>query len=189
MSGLLIAALAGLLTPQAAPHPSTQEAYRAPVIRPFEPGSDFGREVAEGDAAGAPTRRTLSAPVTVDAYDRSYEATPGDVEIAYEQGVASAEIRADQLAGPLDGAWRVSDAAGGVLLDIVLMDSGAGPVEGAWLGSGGPWMGRSGAALFDGVRLTLEGGGEVRLERRGAGWTGQLTTDGRTRRVTLSQPG
>jgi len=83
MSGILIAALAGLLTPQAAPHPSTLTPYTAPAIRPFEPGSDFGREVAQGDEADAPHRPPLTTPVTVDAYDGSYEVKPTDLETAY----------------------------------------------------------------------------------------------------------
>ncbi len=177
-------ALAGLLTPQAQPYAQEQTPYSAPVIRPFEPGSDFGREIAEGDAASPPRRRPLSAPVTVDAYDRSYEASLTDIEIAYEQGVASAERRADQTAGPLDGAWRVRDADGRTLFDLVLMDPGVGPVEGAWRG------GRDGGgAVSDGRTLTLEdGGGVIALERAGAGWRGRLTIDGRTRPVTITRP-
>jgi len=184
MSGLLIAALAGLLTPQAQPYSPEQTLYSAPVIRPFEPGSDFGREIAEGDAASPPRRRPLSAPVTVDAYDRSYEASLTDIEIAYEQGVTSAEQRADQTAGPLDGAWRVRDADGRTLFDIVLMDPGMGPVEGAWRG------GRNGGgAVSDGRTLTLEdGGGVIALERAGAAWRGRLTVDGRARAVTITRP-
>ncbi len=185
MSGILIAALAGLLTPQAAPHPSTLTPYTAPVVRPFEPGSDFGREVAQGDGATPPHRRPLTAPVTVDAYDGSYEVTPTDIETAYEQGVASAEIRADQMAGPLDGAWRIRDAAGRALYDLVLMDPGFGPVEGGWRGSARPG---SGGAVSDGRTLTLEGGGVITLESAGSGWTGQLAEGGQTRPVTLSRP-
>lgn len=185
MSGILIAALAGLATPQAAPSPSTMEPYSAPVIRPFEPGPDFGLEIAEGDAGGPPRRRPLTAPVTVDAYRGSYEATPTDIEIAYEQGVASAEQRADQTAGPLDGLWRISDAGGQVLYEVLLMDPGVGAVEGGWR------SGReAGGAVSDGRTLTLEddGGGVIVLERAGEGWRGRLTVDGRTRAVTITRP-
>jgi hypothetical protein len=185
MSGILIATLAALLAPQTAPHPSSLEPYSAPAIRPFEPESDFGREIAEGDAAGAAHRRPLTAPVTVDAYDRSYEATPTDLEIAYDQGVASAELRTDQTAGPLDGFWRIEDAEGRPLYDVVLMDRGVGPVEGGWRN------GRDGGgAASDGRTLTLEGGGgTIVLERAGSGWRGQLSLDGRTRPVILTRPG
>ena len=43
MSGLIVLAFAGLLMQETAPHPSTQAAYQAPAIRPFEPGRNFGR--------------------------------------------------------------------------------------------------------------------------------------------------
>ncbi|GAA0870185.1 hypothetical protein GCM10009116_20210 [Brevundimonas basaltis] len=184
---MLIAALAGLMTPQAAPSPSSLELYQAPVIRPFEPGADFGREMAEGDAASPARRRRLTAPVTVEAYRGSYEATPTDIEIAYEQGVASAERRADQTAGPLDGLWRISDADGRPLYEVLLMDPGVGLVEGGWRD------GRdAGGAVSDGRTLTLEGlasgDGVIVLDRAGEGWRGRLTADGQTRLVTITRP-
>jgi hypothetical protein len=183
MSEFLVAALAGMLLQQAAPHPSTQAAYRAPVIRPFEPGPDFGRQPAQGDADAVLHRRRLESPVTVEAYAGSYEYTPGDAEAAYEQGVAAAEIRADQTAGPLDGRWRVVDAAGQRLFDLVLSDSDAGPIEGGWRGRSG-W----GAATADGAGLRLEGAGVLTLERSDGGWRGLLTVDGQTRPARLIRP-
>lgn len=183
MSAFLIAAAAGLLVPQTPPGPSSLEPYTAPVIRPFEPGPEFGRETAQGDVAARPHRRPLTAAVTVDAYDRSYEAAPTDLEIAYDQGVASAEIRADQTGGPLDRDWRVRDAQGRLLYSLVLADSGSGAVEGGW--RAGRHIG--GAAVVDGV-LQLDDGAEITLERTAAGWRGQLTVDGRSRPVTLTRP-
>ena len=183
MSGFIVVAFAGLLTQQAAPHPSTQTLYEAPAIRPFEPGSDFGREVAEGDGEAGANRRTVAAPVTVDAYVRSYEHSPTDAEIAYEQGVASAEIRTDQTAGPLDGVWVVRDGTGQALYELVLMDSGDAPVEGGWSHAG-----RSGVATAADGMLTLEGRGALMLEQTGEGWRGQLSRDGRRQAVTLVRP-
>ena len=182
MSGILAAAFAALLTQQAAPHPSTQALYQPPAIRPFEPPSDFGREVAQGDDAGEAHRRPLEAPVTVDAYVRSYEVSPADSEIAYDQGVASAEIRADQTAGPMNGYWRVVDENGAVLFDMVLSVSG-GLVEGGWRGPDG-----DGAAVLEDGTLRLDGLGTLALERDGPDWRGRLRADGRTREVTLSRP-
>ena len=183
MPGLIVLAFAGLLMQETAPHPSTLAAYQAPVIRPFEPGRNFGRERAQGDADGELHRRPLETPVVVEAYVRSYEYTPSDAETAYEQGVASAEIRADQAAGPLDGSWRVVDAAGRTLYDLVLSDPGVGPVEGGWRGRAG-----SGAATSDGTTLTLDGAGVRTLERTGNGWRGSLTVDGAARAVSLIRP-
>lgn len=182
MSGIIAAAFAVLLTQQAAPHPSTQTLYEPPAIRPFEPPSDFGREIAQGDDGGEAHRRPLESPVTVNAYARSYEVSPADSEIAYEQGVSSAEIRADQSAGPMDGYWRVRDRDGAFLFDMVLSDSGE-LVEGGWRGPDGDGV----AVLEDGV-LRLDGLGTAILELDGAGWKGRLRAEGRTRLVTLSRP-
>lgn len=183
MSGLIVIAFAGLLRQEPAPHPSTLATYRAPVIRPFEPGRNFGREPAQGDADGELYRRPLETPVVVEAYVRSYEYTPGDVEAAYEQGVASAEIRADQAAGRMDGAWRLVDATGRTLYDLVLNDPGVGPVEGGWRGPAG-----RGAATSDGATLTLEGAGVMTLEQAGNGWRGQWTVGGETILASLIRP-
>lgn len=183
MSGIILAALVGLLTPQAAPHPSSQDPYVAPAIRPFEPEDDFGLAFAPGDGVAARLRRPLAAPVTIDAYDGAYELPPTDLEVAYLEGVASAEARVDQTAGPLDGLWRIRDAAGRTLYEVVLMDSGVGPAEGGWRASR-----ETGGAVADGRTLTLEGAGVVALERSGSGWRGRLIRDGQTVAVTLSRP-
>lgn len=183
MSGLFLLAFAGLLTQESARQPPTRATYQPPVVRPFEPGRDFGGERAQGDLAGELFRRPLEAPVRVEAYARSYEFTPGDAEIAYEQGVASAEIRADQAAGQLDGAWQLVDASGQRLLDLILIDPGSGSIEGGWRGPTG-----RGAATSDGVTLTLEGSGSMTLERTGNGWLGLLTIDGQSQPVSLVRP-
>lgn len=184
MSGLAALVLAGLaLQPQDLPHPSTQDLYRPPVIRPFEPGPGFGREEAEGDSASEAERRPLTAPIIVEDYVRNYETPPTDTEAAYEQGVTSAEIRADQTAGPLDGLWRLTDSEGDTLCDVVLSDPGHGPVEGGWRNAGA-----SGAAVHAGHVLTLDHLGRITLTRSRDGWTGVMTTGGRERRVRLSRP-
>ena len=179
MSGTVLTALASLLIQQAAPLPSSLEPYRAPAIRPFEPAPDFGRETGQGDEAPPPHRPPLNAPVAVDAYVRSYEFTPTDAEVAYEQGVAAAEIRTDQTAGPLDGLWLVRDAEGRTLFALAMSDVDGAPVEGGWRVNG-----RSGAATVADGTLTLEGVGAIRLERTSAGWRGLMAG----RPVTLSRP-
>lgn len=183
MTGLILIALAGLSVQQDAPHPATAAAYQAPVIRPFEPGPDFGREQAQGDVEAERRRRPLERSVTVEAYARSYELASSDIETAYEQGVIAAETQADQAAGRLNGIWRIVDAAGRARYDLVLNDPGVGPAEGGWR-NGSDW----GAATSDGATLTLEGAGVMTLERRGAGWRGVLTADGRARPVSLVRP-
>lgn len=184
MSGFIVFAFAGVLFQQAAPHPSTLEQYRAPAIRPFEPTSDFGRERAQGDGEAETHRRPLEAPVSVDAYARSYEYSPGDTETAYDQGVASAEIRVDQGAGPLDGRWQVSDEHGRALFGLAMTDPGQGAVEGGWRGREG-----SGVATAEGHVLTLEGLGVLSLQPVAGGWRGTLTAGGHSRAVSLNRPG
>lgn len=183
MSGLFLLAFAGLLTQESALQPSTRATYQPPVVRPFEPGRDLGGEQAQGDRAAELFRRPLEAPVRVEAYARSYEFTPGDAEIAYEQGVASAEIRADQAAGRLDGAWQLVDGSGQRLYDLILIDPGFGSIEGGWRGPAG-----RGAVTSDGVTLTLEGVGTLRLEAAGNGWRGAWTVGGETGPASLIRP-
>lgn len=184
MSGsaaLILAALA--FSPQDLPHPSTQELYRPPVIRPFEPGPGFAGEEAEGDSAVETERRPLTAPIAVEDYVHNYETPPTDTELAYDRGVTSAEIRADQTAGPLDGLWRLTDADGDILCEVALSDPGHGPVEGGWRNAGA-----SGAAAHAGHVLTLDHLGRITLTRSRDGWTGLMTSGGRERRVRLSRP-
>lgn len=182
MSGLLVFAFAGALLQQSAPHPSSQVLYSAPAIRPFEPSSSFGRENAQGDGDES-QRQPLDAPVSVDAYARSYEFVPGSVEVAYNRGVTSAERRVDQTAGPLDGSWRVADDRGRVLFGLVMSDPRGGIVEGGWRNPDG-----FGVATANGRTVTLENMGVLTLERHGEGWRGTLVANGRSRPVTVSRP-
>lgn len=184
MSGTIAAALAGLLLQQAVPYPSTLEPYRPPVVRPYEPTSNFGREAeAQGDAAGDLHRRPLTAPVAVDAYAGSYEFSPTDAETTYNQAVASAEMRADDRAGPLEGRWAVTAADGAPLFGLVLSDPGdGGLIEGGWRRGSA----RGGATLGD-DGLELEGYGLLTLERTVTGWRGVLTVGDRSSDVVLSR--
>lgn len=174
---------------------ATPETYQAPAVRPFEPPSDFGREVAQGDADEALHRRALTAPVVVSAYSRSYETSPSDTEVAYDQGVTQAEINMDRRMGPLDGRWHVTDAQGRALLSLVLTDRGEGRrIEGAFRrldvhaaidssGVAGP------AAVQAETVVVPVGGGEMRLSPSGDGWTGVLVQGRESRPVTLSRAG
>ncbi len=191
--------LALLTAFQAAPYtttsPSTQELYRPPAVRPFEPPSSFGRATAEGDGAAGLHRPPLETPVTVEAYVHSYEWERTDIEIAYDQGVTQAEMNADARMGPLDGEWRVVDAGGRELMALVLSDHGdAKPVEGAWrgYGSGGPDGVGFLARVERGDRtasLTLDQGDVILvLERSATGaFTGVMKSDGQETPVRLKR--
>lgn len=174
---------------------ATPEIYQPPAVRPFEPASNFGREEAEGDADETLHRRTLSRPVVVDAYVGSYETSPTDVELAYDQGVSQAEIDMDRRAGPLDGKWRVLDADGTPILSLALTDLGGGRlVEGAWRRltprAAGQDSGFAGPVQTDGKSVVVPAaGGELRLHAVAGGWSGVLLQDGRRRAVTLARAG
>jgi hypothetical protein len=118
----------------------------------------------------------------------------------YESGVQGAFARAENLQGPLDGAWVLSETDGSKLYRFQLDDPGfrGGPVEGAFtdLNAAGA-MGGSGfleAVSRDGSNLTLTF--EIRgvqavaaLEGRPGGtFAGKLTRAGVSRDVVLARP-
>lgn len=170
--------------------PYSAEIYRAPAVRPFEPPSNFGRVMAEGDGGGDVRRRPIPAPVSVEDYARSYEYALSGADTAYDAGVANAERNMDGRMGPLDGRWRLSDAEGRPLMVLSLMDQGVSrPLEGAYRTADarsavGPLATLEREA--DTLVLTLDG---ARLSLRPAGdaWTGVLAKGGREQSVTLAR--
>lgn len=165
----------------------TTDLYAPPTIRPYEPPSNFGRQAAEGDADAAVRAAPLSVPVTVEAYDGAYEPRRSAREVSYLAGVETARRAQNERMGGLDGQWRVVDAEGRPLMELVLTDRGpAWPVEGALalihaepaaspdrigLISAVPDEGgeRIIAAEVEGRRLTLH------LHRDGQAWRGRLS--------------
>ncbi len=173
---------------QDAAAPYAGRLYAAPVVRPFEPPSNFGRVTSEGDGDAGTLRRPLVAPVAVEAYSGSYEYAPSGSDTAYDAGVANAEHNMDARMGPLDGRWRVRDAEGRTILTLSLMDQGeAQPLEGAFRTADaqaevGPLAvtERTAASLV----IDLDGG-RLAVTANGAGWSGVLTRGGSQRAVTL----
>lgn len=189
MSGIVLIALAVMAGQDAprAPSPVPPSTYEAPPVRPFEPGADFDPPAAQG-AEGIAGRRTPAAAVIVEAYRGDYEHSPTDLELAYDQGVSQAEISMDARMGALDGRWRVVEADGRPLYDLILSDAGSGPVEGAWKEADG----RDGGVVASvdretgaPVTLVLDGRCLLRLTRTRAGVEAVLIRDGRERPVTL----
>lgn len=173
---------------QSAAVPYSAQVYQAPVVRPFEPPSNFGRVVEEGDGGGDRPLRVIRAPVSVENYERSYEHAPSRSENAYDAGVDNAERNMDSRMGPLDGRWHLKDDQGRTLMTVSLMDQGeAKPLEGAYRTADsaaevGPLTGAERSA----GALTLEmAGGRIALSPNGGGWTGTLSQNGRERAVTL----
>jgi hypothetical protein len=182
--------------PYTAASPTSQQRYSGPPVRPYEPSWDTPE--AEGDAYMV-TRRALEAPVALQAYNGTYEATPTDAEVVYQQGVASAALRANSLMGPLDGRWRVTGPDGASVLELLMMDRGDGAlVEGAWREPSAPEgaltsrrLGALSLVVRSGDDLTIDvddpdSPTRLRLERDGAGWRGILERNGRTTPVVMA---
>ncbi|WP_029415163.1 hypothetical protein [Brevundimonas bacteroides] len=164
--------------------------YQPPVVRPFEPPSNFGRVQAEGDGGGDTRRAPIVAPVVVEAYARSYEYTPSTADSAYDRGVDDAEAAMDARMGPLDGLWRLVDQEGRAVGRLALSDPGPDrSVEGALClsdGSGGliPLV----QIERDASRLVFgAAGSQLDLTASPAGWAGVITGDGRRRPVRLTR--
>lgn len=121
---LFALAILGAAEPQAVVPPAVEpvvlpapEVYRRPAVAPYEPPSNFGRQVAEGDADARPRRAGGRA----------------DPDEDYHAAVEDRRHQAQILMGPLDGLWRLTDERGQALMDLSLTDPGAGAiVEGAW---------------------------------------------------------
>jgi hypothetical protein len=180
------AALSGQSGPAPVPQPrpwsaAASELYAAPVVRPYEPPSDFGRQIAEGDADATVRTRPITAPVAVEAYSDTYETRRSRREISYQQGVEAARQRQNARMGPLDGIWRVVDAQGRPLLDLILSDSGSSrPVEGAMRLTDTDRTAVIEAVTTEGetriITAALDGRPmSLRLHRQGDVWAGDLS--------------
>lgn len=180
---VLTATLVLTSVPQDAPSGALPETYSPPVVRPFEPPSNFGRVEAEGDGIADPRPRALVVPVVVEAYDRSYEHAPSRAENAYDRGVDNAEAAMDARMGPLDGLWRLLDAQGNPIAQIALTDRGGHrPVEGAWrkLDHRAPAVPVMEVARGTNT-LTLQIGESVlELTTADSGWVGRLVEEGQS---------
>ena len=175
---------------QSSPVAYMAQVYQAPVVRPFEPPSNFGRVTAEGDGSGDARLRVIAAPVSVEAYSRSYEHAPSRADNAYDAGVENAERNMDGRMGPLDGRWRLKDADGRALMTLSLMDQGeAKPLEGAYrTADAQSEVGPLTAAERTAGTLVLEmEGGRLSLSPSGEGWSGTLVQNGREQAVTLAR--
>ncbi|MEH6664513.1 MAG: hypothetical protein V7678_06650 [Brevundimonas sp.] len=176
--------------------PTSLELYAGPPVRPYEPSWDT--PAAEGDAYMV-TRRALEAPAVLEAYDGTYEVTPSDAEVIYQQGVTSAALRANALMGPLDGRWRVTSPDGAPVLELLMMDRGDGSlVEGAWREPSAPGaaltsrrLGALSLVVRSGETLTIDvddpdGPARLSLQRDGAGWRGTLQRGGAETAVIMT---
>ncbi|WP_426038615.1 hypothetical protein [Brevundimonas sp. DC300-4] len=183
-----LAVSSAAVTGQSAPVAYTAQVYQAPVVRPFEPPSNFGRVTEEGDGGGDTRLRVITAPVSVEAYRRSYEHAPSRADNAYDAGVNNAERSMDARMGPLDGRWLLKDGEGRTLMTVSLMDQGeTRPLEGGYRTADataevGPLTTAERSA---GVLVLEMGGGRLSLQSAGEGWSGVLARGDREWPVTL----
>lgn len=160
---LISLVLLGLQDPPPAP---AGDAYQPPAIRPYE----MPPEEAEG-LDPLPPQPELPRPVPLDGF-RS--AGPTDaLDRQFQRRIDGMRALADGDAGPLDGAWIVTDAAGRPLYALVLSDPASGPLEGAWRDLTAP----EGAAASGVIADSRRERGEVRLRFA----DGRILTFGGTR--------
>jgi hypothetical protein len=120
----------------------------------------------------------------------------------YEAGVAGAFAAAENLQGPLDGAWFVSAADGHRLFRFQFDDPGyrGGRIEGAWrdlragagsVEAGGFFTGvtREGTKIV--IRMSAADGQPATLNlepRAGGGYSGQMAAGPQTQPVVMARP-
>ncbi len=152
------------------------DVYQAPVIRPYE----MPPEEAEG-LNPLPPVPELPAPTPIEAFD-----PPGptdELDQLFQRRMAGMMALAEEDAGPLDGAWTLSDAAGRPLYALVLADPApSGMIEGAWRDLTAP-RGAAASGVFiassreaDRVRLWFADGRVLTLSSGGGDLNGQPVT-------------
>lgn len=119
---------------------------------------------------------------------------------SYEAGVRGAVARAQNLLGPLDGAWLVTDPAGAILFRFQLVDPGfsGGPLEGVWSDQGA--SGPDARGFFSGISrmgttVTLQfarpgaGASTLTLQPRPeGGYAGELASVAARTQVVMIRP-
>lgn len=144
----------------------------------------------------APRRPLLSAPVTIDEYDKTPEAPLNSVELGYESRLRSSFASAQGMQGPLDGAWMLRSRSGEALYSLLLVDKGNGLLEGAWRDPRRRGSTDASGFLMDiqrvGSQITASfyprpGAGivTIALTSSGAAWSGDLVEGRERTAVTL----
>jgi hypothetical protein len=116
----------------APPTPSAPVPYQVPGVRPYEPPASM--PASPQPYSPSANDRIPSAPVTVEAYQRSYETPPDATERNYQAGIQRNFDAQQVRMGPLDGGWTVRTESGAGFMALMLSDSGRADqeVEGAW---------------------------------------------------------
>lgn len=104
----------------------------APAARPAPPPPAYAPYTPPPYAPPVSRRPQLTAPVTVDEYDKTPEAPLNAAELGYESRLRSSFASAQGMQGPMDGAWVLRARSGETLYSFLLVDKGGGTLEGAW---------------------------------------------------------
>lgn len=188
--------------PTPAPYPASAPAPAAAPTFPYSPPPSLGERPAVYQLPPAytppppPRRPRLTAPVTIDEYDKTPEAPLNSVELGYESRLRSSFASAQGMQGPLDGAWMLRSRSGEALYSLLLVDKGNGLLEGAWRDPRRRGSTDSSGFLADiqriGSQVTASfyprpGGGvvSVTLTSNGAAWSGELVEGRERSSVTL----
>ncbi|CAN7167219.1 hypothetical protein LJR164_000253 [Phenylobacterium sp. LjRoot164] len=118
--------------PPAPPAPTAAPAYPYAPPAPERPAVVSLPPTYTPPPPPAPRRPLLSAPVTIDEYDKTPEGPLNAVERSYESRLRSSFASAQGMQGPMDGAWVLRARSGETLYSFLLVDKGGGTLEGAW---------------------------------------------------------
>lgn len=117
--------------PPAPPAPTAAPAYPYAPPAPERPAVVSLPPTYTPPPPPAPRRPLLSAPVTIDEYDKTPEGPLNAVERSYESRLRSSFASAQGMQGPMDGAWVLRARSGETLYSFLLVDKGGGTLEGA----------------------------------------------------------
>lgn len=192
----------GPTTPAPPAVEATPAAQVPPALDPLadliaQSGQDTDEEAAEtASQPAAPKHRPTLLPIPPPEPSTPEPGAPLPAEKVYEMRVRGSIAAAQDLQGPLDGGWRVTEADGRQILALQIVDKagGAGTLEGAWRD-----LRRAGAVGSTGLIDDLQRDGEglaARFSPRegetaaltlrpspDGRWAGELVENGMTRAV------
>lgn len=170
---------------------------RLPASPP--PPTSYNPSGAYAPSYERPVFPQWSTPVFIDQPGRTPDAPPSYIDRAYEARLRASFLSAQGMKGPLEGGWTLTDAAGGRLYGLQLVDSTGGTVDGAWrdlrrpgaINASGLIVGAARVGNQFTLRFYAQGYGEpvvATLSATADGrWSGELSEKGERRMVYLQR--